>query len=138
MYVFASRFPLYYMSLIYFITFKIKIPNNMWQYFIFMQLTLYLSLSVDTYLHTSLSLSVCVELLLTELFMFFSCATIHCSVEQLSPPLQALSPLLCQKLFEVFMSFVSRRMCVRAGLFSFLLSLKNIFRSIFIVEQFTL
>lgn len=31
----------------------------MWQYFIFMQLTLYLSLSVDTYLHTSLSLCMC-------------------------------------------------------------------------------
>lgn len=32
--MFVSRFPLYYMSLIYFITFKIKIPNNMWRYFI--------------------------------------------------------------------------------------------------------
>lgn len=38
--MFASRFPLYYMSLIYFITFKIKIPNNMWRYFIFMHSSL--------------------------------------------------------------------------------------------------
>lgn len=34
--VFVSRIPFYYMSLIYFITFKIKIANNVWRYFIFM------------------------------------------------------------------------------------------------------
>lgn len=71
----ASRFSLYYMSLIYFITFKNKIANNMWRYITILMLILFKS---SGWLLAVMVTSAVYRLLLTELQQSLSTKNLEC------------------------------------------------------------